>query len=364
MSSERCSVAIVGAGVVGCAVAKELAARGRNPWVLEQGPRIAEGVTSRNSGVVHGGIYYPPGSLKAESCNRGRERLYEWCARTGVNFRRTGKWIIGDATEESELEALQKNAEKSGARVRRGTIAEIRNALPGIRAEIGLFSPDTGIVDPAELCRSLRMNAEENGATFLTDCAVTGIEALSGGGYRLLTVRGPIDADWIVNVAGLHSDEIARLAKVEKYRIYPCRGEYFRIPPLPGIDTLIYPVKKKNSPGLGIHLTLGLDGSHRLGPDAVYVESKNDFSPPSDLEAKRDLFLRSAKRFIPGLRETDLQYDSCGIRPKLRAPHETAEKDFVLSEDAPALINLVGIESPGLTGAMDLAQRVSLMIRG
>jgi L-2-hydroxyglutarate oxidase LhgO len=362
VSEARARVAIIGGGVLGCAIARELSLRGLAPWVLEQGPRIAEGVTSRNSGVVHGGVYYPPGSLKAESCNRGRELLYEWCERAAVPYRRCGKWVVGSRDDEEALMALYRNAADSGARVSLAGAAEVARELPGIRAEVAIRSPETGIVDPFELSRSLRDAAEEKGATFLLGCRVTGLERMPGGPYRIESGRGPLEADAVVNAAGLEADEIARLTGVERYRIHPCRGDYFRIPRPRGLETLVYPVRRPGAPGLGIHLTLGLDGSCRLGPDAVYVPSKTDFSAPADLAAKRGRFLEAARAYLPALREEDLSYDSCGIRPKLRAPDEPAEKDFVLSEDLPGLINLVGIESPGLTAALDLARRVAALL--
>jgi len=362
MSAERATVVVIGAGVVGCAVGHELSLRGLAPIILEKGPRIAEGTTSRNSGVIHAGIYYPPGSLKAESCIRGKELLYEWCAKYGVPHRKTGKWIVGSRSEEEDLSETLDNALKSGAKGVEWGKPEDLNRLTGISAEVGLFSRETGIIDPYEYSLSFKKAAEEKGAQFLFNADVLGITRLPQGGYQLETSRGEIETDAVVNSAGLYADKIAEMVGVNKYKIYPWRGDYFRLKTNTRYDHLIYPVKKKSAPGLGVHLTLGLDGSYRLGPDVFFSESKEDFSPPLRLEEKRQAFFDSASKYLKDLKLENLEYDFCGLRPKLRAPQDSGEKDFVLSEDLPSFINLIGIESPGLTAARDLAQRVTKLL--
>jgi L-2-hydroxyglutarate oxidase LhgO len=357
------AVVVIGAGVVGCAVARELAGRGKQTLVLERGARSGEGTTSRNSGVIHAGLYYPPNSLKANLCLRGKALLYEWCAAHGVRHRKVGKWIVGSAAEEPDLAALHDNAVRAGATgLTRATVQRLRQDLPGVRAEIALHSAETGIVDPVELCRSLQTSAEERGAEFVFQSAVTGI-ARAGAGYRLESSRGPIDAELVVNAAGLYADDIARLAGVAKYRIFPCRGDYFSVSPGAGLpDQLVYPVQRKGALGVGVHLTLALDGSLRLGPDTRYVESKEDVGEFPGLEAKRRAFLDAAKRYLPALTLDQLRYDSCGLRPKLRAPADAEERDFVVAEDLPGFVNLVGIDSPGLTAALAIAERVGAMV--
>lgn len=361
---EKAAAVIIGGGVVGCAVAHALARKGLQPILLEKGPRIAEGVTSRNSGVIHGGLYYQPRSLKAKLCVQGNAFLYEWCATHGVAHRKVGKWVVATSREdEEELENLYKNALASGARGI--SLHRFGVELPaGVQGTIGLRSSETGIVDPAELSFSLRSAAEEAGAMFLTSAEVQSIEPLSHAGFRVNSTRGEIDTEWVVNAAGLYADEVARMAGVEKYRVHPCRGDYFRVKTPQQFDTLVYPVKKKNAPGLGVHLTIGLDGSARLGPDAYYVASKDAFGDLSEKELppKRRAFFEAASRYLNGVELQQLDYESCGIRPKLRAPQGEAEVDFVIAEDLPGLVNLVGIESPGLTASLAIAQHVATIV--
>lgn len=347
---------VIGAGVIGCAVAQNLAARGLAPLVLESGPRIAEGVTSRNSGVIHAGIYYPPGSLKARSCINGKNLLIDWCRRKSVPWRQTGKWIVAQAEEESALNDLLANALASGASgLEFKSKSDLQSALPQVAGECAIYSSQTGIVDPFEFSKSLLDDALRNGAELLIATEVLKINVLDGC-YELITSRGPITTELVFNCAGLFADDVARLAGIEKYEIFPWRGDYFRIQRKLALETLVYPVKKKGAAGLGIHLTVALDGTCRLGPDVELASSKLDFS---SRENKRDLFWQSAVRYLPDLRPEDLVYDTCGLRPKLRGPNDSDERDFIVAEDLPGFVNFIGIESPGLTAAMALAEQAA-----
>ncbi len=359
---ERIPALVIGAGVVGCAVAREFSARGVSPWILEQGPRIAEGVTSRNSGVIHAGLYYPPGSLKAESCIEGQALLYEWCDQNRVPFRRTGKWVVAQAGEESFLEQLLKNAEACGAkRLERISGAHLEDRIAGIRGSEAIWSPNTGIVDVHALTRSYLHAATDAGAEFVPQTRVTGVTS-DADGYRIETTRGEIWTERVVNCAGLESDRIAELAGAGCYKLYPWRGDYFAIRRELGISSLVYPVKRPGDPGLGIHLTIDLAGALRLGPDAYIVDSRDDFADPVQLKAKLDQFYAAAARYLPDIRPEDLHYSTCGIRPKLRAPGDSREQDFVLREDLPRWVNLIGIESPGLTASLSLARRTARLL--
>lgn len=352
---------MIGAGVVGCAVAQALARAGITPLVLEAGPRIAEGVTSRNSGVIHAGIYYPPDSLKARSCLRGKELLVEWCEKHQVPWQRTGKWIVGQAGDEADLQATLDNALRSGATgLSWKNAREIQDSLPQVKAQVALFSAETGIVDPYLFSRSLLDDALGQGADLITDAPVQSIEDLAGGAYLLRTPRGEIAAERVINSAGLYADSVARLAGVNDYQIYPWRGDYFRSRRNLGLKTLVYPVKKKDAPGLGIHVTLDLAGEMKLGPDVEFSKSKEDFSPRAD---KKEKFFQAASTYLPGLQMDDLVFDTVGVRPKLRSPQDKKELDFILRQDRPGFVNLVGIESPGLTAAMALGELVLDMIK-
>lgn len=358
-SGERVNAIVIGAGVVGAAVAQALAAKGRSVIALEAGPRVAEGVTSRNSGVVHSGIYYAPGSLKATSCVRGNALLYEWAARKGVSHAKCGKLVVARTTaQDASLDDLVVNARASGATVEKIGRAGIDSREPSLPAIAAVWCPDTGIVDPTELTRSLLADAEARGALTLVSARVTSIEPVSGG-WRLETARGPIEAERVVNAAGLHADEIAALAGIAKYRIHPCRGDYFTLTTPVRYRHLVYPAKDPSSPGLGVHLTLDLAGRYRLGPDVTWVDEKDDFRDAP--VAKHAEFHDAAMRLLGPIAPEQIRWDSCGIRPKLRAPHESAEKDFVIAEDLPGFVSLVGIESPGLTSALALAERVATM---
>jgi L-2-hydroxyglutarate oxidase LhgO len=349
-------VAIVGGGVVGCAVASVLARAGRSVLLLESGPRLAEGVTSRNSGVIHSGLYYRPGSLKARTCVRGNALLYEWASAKGVPHARTGKLVVArDAEEVPDLEALAANARATGApSVELVDGAFVHAREPTIAAAAALWCSDTGIVDAVELTRSLAADAAENGALVLTQARVLAI-ARTSSAYEIDTARGPVRAERVVNAAGLYADEVAALAGVTKYKVHPWRGDYFRFAPATPYRHLVYPVRRRGAAGLGVHLTLDLAGGCRLGPDVEHVARKDDYSPRED---KLPAFLAAARTLLGDIRPEQLAYDGCGIRPKLRAPSDPDEKDFVVAEDLPGFVNLVGIESPGLTAALALAEMV------
>ena len=355
MSADVVKSVVIGAGVVGCAVARELAHMGLEPLILEAGPRIAEGTTSRNSGVIHAGIYYPPQSLKADLCIEGKSLLYEWVQKRDVGFQKCGKWIVAADDETAELTEIYDNALASGATgLSMHDFKSEKVGLPQVKAKTAIFSSETGIVDPYELSRSFLLDAEEQGGMLLTDCKVLSIEALDNKNFLLQTTKGPIETELLVNSAGLYSDEIAEMLEIRDFKIYAWRGDYFKLSSRFRINTLIYPVKKKGAAGLGVHLTLNLDGSNKLGPDVEYSGLKEDFSPR---EEKREAFLKAASKYLRGLELDDLTYDTVGIRPKLRAPTDKAEKDFVIHKSHSNFIHFIGIESPGLTASMALAKK-------
>ena len=353
-------VAVIGGGVVGCAVASALSRAQRSVVLLEAGERLGDGVTSRNSGVIHSGLYYPPASLKAETCVRGNALLYEWARKHGVPHARPGKLVVANDTAAlPALDVLAANARANGALgVELVTSEFVRAREPAVPAVAALWCPQTGIVDAVELTRSLAADAAGNGALVLTRARVRGIDRGSSA-YELDTARGPVRAGRVVNAAGLHADEVAALAGVTQYRVHPWRGDYFRFTPAAPHRHLIYPVRQRGAPSLGVHLTLDLAGRCRLGPDVEHVARKDDHAPRED---KLPAFLAAARALLGEVRADQLAYDGCGIRPKLRAPGDPEEKDFVLSEDLPGFIDLVGIESPGLTAALALAERVRALV--
>ena len=355
-------VAVVGAGIVGCAVASALARRGRAVVVLERAAREGTGVTSRNSGVIHSGLYYPPGSLKAETCLRGQMLLYAWAAAQGVPHARTGKLVVArDAAEEADLAALHANASACGARGLRwidgAEVARREPALPTMRVALGCEY--SGIVNALAFVSSLRADAERHGATFVMHADLQSVTPTAAG-LRISSTRGELEVGALVNAAGLAADEIAAMTGLTDVpQIHACRGDYFRLHTQARYRRLIYPVRRRGGAGLGVHLTLELDGGVLLGPDAEYVTRRDDFGPA---EHKHAVFLAAAQALLGPLEPEQLTYEGCGIRPKLRGPGDPDELDFVVREGPAGCVHLIGIESPGLTAALALAERVAQIL--
>lgn len=364
-------VVIVGAGIVGLASAAALARRGRSVWIVEQREAIARETTSRSSGVVHAGLYYPPGSLKATLCRAGREDLYERCRRLGLPHRRLGKLVVATASEQvAVLERLHRQGTENGAPDLVLLSGRDAAALePAVRAHAALLSPATGIVDAQALAMSYLAEAEARGALLALRMQIVGIET-SRRGFRLHVAeaggaRSTLSCVGLVNAAGLAADRIAALAGIDldarSLRLHPCKGDYFSLLPgaAPRLSRLVYPVPE--AAGLGIHATLDLGGRLRLGPDAEYVSSLRYAVDP----AKAAAFADAASRYLPGVEPAMLVPDGAGIRPKLAAPGE-GFRDFVIEEESaaglPGLVNLVGIESPGLTAAGAIGERVAELL--
>jgi L-2-hydroxyglutarate oxidase LhgO len=365
--TRECDVAVVGGGVVGLAAAAALARAGRSVFLLERREALAREITSRNSEVVHAGLYYPPGSWKARLCAAGRERLYERCERLRLPHRRLGKLVVATAPEElTVLEGLQRTGAANGApglEIVDG--AALRRLEPEVSARAALLSPASGIVDAHALSMSFAAEAEAHGAALVLRHEVAGLECVAGG-WRV-AARGPdgvstwLGALAVVNAAGLGSDRVAELAGVDVdargLRLRPCKGDYFALAPgAPlNLQRLVYPVPSGS--GLGIHATLDLGGRIRFGPDAEYVERIDYAVDP----AKAGGFAAVAGRYLPALRAEWLTPDYAGIRPKLAGPGE-GFRDFAIQEESAhglaGLVNLIGIESPGLTAAPAIAERV------
>jgi len=353
-------VAIVGGGIVGLACAAALASRGLQAIVLERHSRPGTETTSRNSQVIHAGLYYEPGSLKAELCVRGASMLYAYCERRGVAHRRIGKLVVAGATEVPLLEALAERARRNGATVSLVDGARVKDLEPNVRADAALFSPDTGIVDSHELVSAVSADLASAGG--ILACGRSVVAAERSGAAWLLRCEGSVGdevvrAPIVINSAGLVADNVAELFGVDVdargHRLRWVKGNYFRIKGPPLVSRLVYPMPPKDGEGLGIHATVELDGSVRLGPDTEPV-STIEYSVD---ETRRDAFHRAASRYLPSLRLDQLEPDMSGIRPKL-----VRGADFVIDEAADGLFDLVGIESPGLTAALAIAQRVARAI--
>lgn len=364
-------VVVIGAGVIGLSAAVALSKAGRSVLILERESGIARGITSRNSEIIHAGLYYPVGSRKADLCVRGRERLYAWCAEKRIAARRLGKLIVATRPEEESIldDLLARGRENGVAGLERIDQREIARLEPEVVAKHALYSRETGIVDGQGFCLSLLAAAESNGAVLSLGRSVASLDARPFGWQIEVVAAGEsaerIDAGLVVDAAGLDADRIAELAGLDVDRLgwrqHPCKGDYFSLAPAARIrlERLIYPVPQQA--GLGIHVTLDLAGRIRFGPDAEYVGEIAIDSFKVD-PAKARGFAEAVGRYLPGITPADLTPDYAGIRPKLAGPGE-GFRDFVIEEasahGAPGFIACIGIESPGLTAALAIAERVA-----
>ncbi|HVR70630.1 MAG TPA: NAD(P)/FAD-dependent oxidoreductase [Vicinamibacteria bacterium] len=366
-------VTVVGAGVVGLAVAARLAPRHPDLILLERREKPGQEQSSRNSEVIHAGMYYPTGSLKARLCVEGRDRLYERCARKGIPHARITK-IITAATEDElpALDALLARGRANGVELEMLGVAEVKALEPHVRTAGALYSPSTGIVNAHALMDSLLAEARAAGAIVQPRSELVGVER-GGGGYRLTVRRGTdsetFTSDWVVNAAGLGSDEVAALAGIDVdaagYRLHHCKGSYFSVIGARArlVSRLIYPVPGHVS--LGLHAVVGLEGRLRFGPDVEYLPDRRaDYAVP---ESTRARFGEAARRLVPAIADDDLTPDMSGIRAKLQGPGQ-AFRDFVIAEESarglPRFVNLVGIDSPGLTSSLAIAEEVARLLTG
>jgi glycerol-3-phosphate dehydrogenase len=359
-ASDIANIVVIGGGVVGTAIAAEISRHYDDVFLLEAAPRLGMGTSTRNSGVIHAGIYYKPGSLKAFHCVRGARMLYDFCAAHNVPHERTGKLIVADSEDHLPiLQDLKRRGDENGVEGLEIVDGEfIRRLEPNIGSPLAINSPNTGIVEAEALVRTLERIAKSNGAHILTNTRVIGAEA--GDDLALIrTEREEFGARAVINCAGLYSDEVARMFGYDKHTIYPCRGEYAEL--LPGarklVNGLVYPLPLPTGHGLGVHFTKTTAGGLLIGPNARYVKNKDDYE--NDRTDLRD-FYESAAQMAPALRFEDLRPGYTGIRPRLAAEHEHSFVDFVIEHDPnhPSIIHLIGIESPGLTGCLSISRSV------
>lgn len=365
MNPERADVIVVGGGVIGCALAAELAGRYPDVFLLEALPKPGMVTSTRNSGVIHSGLYYPPGSLKARHCVEGNRLLYEFCDAHGVPCRRTGKLIVATTPEEkAQLEGLFARGKENGVEgLEILSATAVTRLEPLIKAQGGLRVPSAGLVESEQLVKALAAQAARKGAHIATSARLEAVEPSS----RALRVRaggaGEIETRVLVNAAGLYADEVAALCGNTSYRIYPCRGEYWEVvaQEVTLAHDLIYPAPDPDGLYLGVHLTRTLAGTLLAGPNARYLERKDDYE--KNLEPREE-FCRRVQKLLPDIQPENLRPAFSGIRPKLTAPGETGQADFIVERDPahPNIIHLVGIESPGLTAALSLAKKVAAMV--
>ena len=371
--SYRADITIIGAGVIGLAIAARLASQDREVYVLEKNGTFGQETSSRQSGVIHSGIYYPEGSLKAKMCVAGNHILYELCKRYGIGHRRLGKLIVATSDEETaELQTLLERGQRNGAEgLRILSKDEIKKLEPNVTGVAAILSPSTGIIDAYALMKCFIAQAMDKGVQIAYQAKVVGIEKVadeykvtvedSSGKFSFMT-------SIVINSAGLYCDKVAELAGIDinraGYKLYYCKGEYFSVGGGKNtlVKRLIYPVPPPEITGVGIHVTFDLDGRMRLGPSIQYVDSI-DYAV--DYQHKQ-LFYDSVRKLLPSIEYDDLEPEMAGIRPKLQEPGGDA-KDFVIREESDkgltGFINLIGIESPGLTASPAIAEYVESLIR-
>jgi len=355
---------VVGAGIVGVAAARALALRGLSVAVLERHQRAGEETSARNSGVIHSGIYYPRNSLKARLCLEGRELLYQYCDARHVSHRRVGKLIVAQAAQIDALRALMARGLENGVHdLEWLTAAQAHEMEPLVRCEAAILSPSTGILDVHELLTAMVGDLESASGMVITRTEVTGAAATADGfQVRMRDDEEGVTARLLINAAGLNA--VGMLGHIEGYprqllrEAFYAKGNYFSCTARP-FSRLVYPMP--GEAGLGVHATLDLDGRTRFGPDVEWVGSLG-----YDVDAARgDAFYESIREYWPGLPDGALQPDYAGIRPKLVGPRAAAA-DFVIEGPAdhgvPGLVNLLGIESPGLTSSLAIASYVASML--
>jgi L-2-hydroxyglutarate oxidase LhgO len=355
---------VIGAGVIGLAVARALAQAGREVIILEREDHFGSGISSRNSEVIHAGIYYPANSLKARFCVSGRDRLYEYCASHGVTHKRCGKLIVAtDEKQKDELQRIAAAAARNGVSDIQHLTGEAARAMePELQCVAALFSPSTGIIDSHGLMLSLLGDAQASGAVIAYGSPVSGMRVESDGIVVRINDEDTLKARIVVNAGGLDAAPLTH--RIEGFnqafarRSYYAKGNYFTLAGRTPFSRLVYPAPEPG--GLGVHLTLDLAGQARFGPDVEWIDAPNYDVNPS----RADKFYAVIRTYWPGLRDGALTPAYAGVRPKL-TPAGAPAADFQIEgpreHGARGLINLLGIESPGLTSSLAIADHVAAM---
>ena len=368
--SHQVDIIIVGAGVIGLAVASQVAREGREVYILERNETFGKETSSRNSEVIHTSILYPKGSLNAKLCTEGNLLLYELCQKHSIGYKKIGKLIIAvDETEVEALERLYQEGKEDGVNLTLLSPRELSRLEPNISGVAAILSPSTGIIDSHGLMRYFLGKARDNGAQIAYKTEVIGIDKLSGG-YKV-EVKEPsgnfsLTSRVVINCAGFYSDRVATMCGIDivkaGYKLYYCKGEYYSLSPGKGrmAKHLVYPMPLPG--GLtGIHTVVDVWGRTRLGPHFYYV-NEIDYSINS---LQKQLFCQSARRLLPFIEYDDIEPESVGIMPRVYARGE-GFREFVIRHEhdrgLPGFINLIGIESPGLTASPAIARHVTHLV--
>ena len=366
---DQANVLIIGGGVIGCAIAEALSRHWQDVFLVERCPKMGMATSTRNSGVIHSGIYYPTNSLKARLCVEGNRMTKAFCEKQNVAYRTTGKIVVAkNAEEEPALLALKKKGEENGvAGLRLLDAAGIRAREPHVRGYVALDVPSTGICSAEELVHAFARIAESQGANLVNRARVESLEAQNGSivvGLRIgdeeHSETETISARCVINSAGLYADEVAQLLGPRPWKIYPVRGEYCELRGAKAalVNNLVYPLPHSGGLTLGLHFTKTVWGTTLVGPTARYVESKENYERERMTISE---FAADVKSLIPEIEPQDMHLAYTGLRPKLVPPDGHGIADFVIEPDreVPRVIQLVGIESPGLTAAPAIAEYVA-----
>jgi glycerol-3-phosphate dehydrogenase len=366
-TEDRFDVIVIGAGVVGCSIARELSRFKVKVAVLEKESDVGWGSSCRNSGVIHAGFNNKPGTLMAKYCVEGNQKFHSIAQELDVPFKKTGKLVVAKKNNEiTGLKKLKRQGELNG--VKNLEIIgeqEIKKLEPNVRGVAALLSPETAITSPYLYTIALAENALKNGVRFYLNTEVENIKKKTSGEFFLKTQNKQFIADYLINSTGVYCDEIARMAGIDRYRIYPCRGEYYVLDKNASslMNHLIYPVPHIEEGGLGIHLTPTVDGNVLIGPSNEYIDinKRNDYAVTMEVLFK---LCKEAQEFLPAISPRYFIRNYAGIRSKQTPPSQGGYKDYVIeeSEEAPNMISLIGIESPGLTAAYPIAKKVVSMI--
>lgn len=362
---------VIGAGVIGLSIAKHLSDAGKECLVIEKQGLFGEETSSRNSEVIHAGIYYPQGSLKAQLCVAGKHQLYNYCQQRAIEHKPLGKLIVATCSEEEEqLSLIESKAQANGVLdLSWQTQKQVNLLEPNVKSTSALLSPSTGIIDAHQYMLSLVGDIEDASNAIVYKAEVTGIEPTTNGWTVSINNQGEqltVQCRWLINAAGLHANALAELYMTDVPPIHYCRGVYFSYSGAPVFQHLIYPVPEKNTVGLGIHATLDMAGQVKFGPDTQYLDSI-DYQMPVDKELAgiKAKWAQAIKRYFPTLDEQKLQPSYAGIRPKLSGPNEAAQDFRIEGPNEHALSNLIhllGIESPGLTSSLAIGEYVLQLI--
>jgi L-2-hydroxyglutarate oxidase LhgO len=353
-------VAVVGGGVTGLASALALAHRGATVCVLERESRPGRATSTHNSGVIHAGLYYPTGSLKARLCVEGRHRLYAFCEEHRVPHQRCGKLVVAyDASELNELHRLLVKAHENGASSAvEVDAAFVRAREPHVHAVAAVWSPDTGIVEAEALVRALAHRCKQLEVAIVVGSPLVDSEPAAGG-MTLVTPHERFVARTVVNAAGLYADTVSNQLGARRFTIYPCRGEYAELKPSRRglVSGLVYPLPHPSGAGLGVHLAKTTWGSVTLGPTIHYQSSRDDYETD---RLPLEHFVEPARRLLNDVSLSDLQPGGSGIRAKLHGPDKKFA-DFLIERDPnnPVVIQAAGIDSPGLTSCLAVGELVA-----